>query len=213
VKIDYTAAEIDAYVAYLISKACGGWTPDDRRRKAAEIMERVRNPAALKDSYFAKMYSFGLYCTSEIPDSILMWSHYADNHRGFCLEFSGLGSLHPHGSPFPVSWKVEYAEERPLVDITETMRDVDTDHIVRLGLLTKSKEWAYEREWRALETTGTGVRVLPRGTLSGVVLGARMTKPDESRVRSWAGMHPTPIRLRRARLSEEHFLLELEDVA
>jgi hypothetical protein len=176
-------------------------------------MARVMNPAALKDWYFTLMYGFGLYCVSEIPDSILMWSHYADNHRGFCLEFSGLGSPHPQGSPFPVSWKVNYEDERPLVDITETMRDIDTDHIVRLGLLTKSKDWAYEREWRVLETTGTGVRVLPRGTLSGVILGPRMTRPDELRVRSWAGMHSTPIRLRRARLSEEHFLLELEDVA
>jgi hypothetical protein len=28
-----------------------------------------------------------LYCLTPEPCSTLMWSHYADNHRGICLEF------------------------------------------------------------------------------------------------------------------------------
>jgi hypothetical protein len=42
--------------------------------------------------------------SSEVSDSILMWSHYADNHRGFCVEYGlrGLASEHP----FP-TWPFE----------------------------------------------------------------------------------------------------------
>ena len=29
----------------------------------------------------------GVACFSEANDNILMWSHYANNHEGFCLEF------------------------------------------------------------------------------------------------------------------------------
>lgn len=29
-----------------------------------------------------------IYCLSEVNDSLLMWSHYSDSHKGFCLEFS-----------------------------------------------------------------------------------------------------------------------------
>ncbi len=29
-----------------------------------------------------------IYCLTPDADSTLMWSHYADNHRGICLEFS-----------------------------------------------------------------------------------------------------------------------------
>ena len=32
--------------------------------------------------------SFGIACFSETYDSLLMWSHYADYHRGICLEYS-----------------------------------------------------------------------------------------------------------------------------
>lgn len=31
--------------------------------------------------------SRGVCCFSETSDDILMWSHYADNHKGFCLGF------------------------------------------------------------------------------------------------------------------------------
>ena len=31
--------------------------------------------------------SFGIICFSEIPDSLLMWSHYATNHQGFVFGF------------------------------------------------------------------------------------------------------------------------------
>lgn len=32
--------------------------------------------------------SMGITCLSEAPDSILMWSHYANNHRGFCVSYN-----------------------------------------------------------------------------------------------------------------------------
>ncbi|KNE87154.1 hypothetical protein PSTG_19467, partial [Puccinia striiformis f. sp. tritici PST-78] len=31
--------------------------------------------------------SIGIFCLSEKPDSELMWSHYADSHQGFVIEF------------------------------------------------------------------------------------------------------------------------------
>src|ERR1700704_3968385 len=34
-----------------------------------------------------------IYCLTPIPHSILMWSHYADNHRGVCLEFDTANRL------------------------------------------------------------------------------------------------------------------------
>lgn len=37
----------------------------------------------------AKMQHQGIACFSAKVDDLLMWSHYADGHRGFCLEFEG----------------------------------------------------------------------------------------------------------------------------
>jgi len=31
--------------------------------------------------------SFAIYCLSSKPNDILMWSHYANSHKGFCIEY------------------------------------------------------------------------------------------------------------------------------
>jgi hypothetical protein len=62
---------------------------------------------------FAKICSF-----SEAPDTLLMWSHYADHHRGFCIEYD-LESL---GNPshfflrslYPVLYSQDFYDLGPL---------------------------------------------------------------------------------------------------
>jgi hypothetical protein len=53
-----------------------------------------RGPAAVQkilfglyDSGVSYISKYRIYCLTPCPRSILMWSHYADNHRGICLEF------------------------------------------------------------------------------------------------------------------------------
>ncbi len=55
--------------------------------------------------------SFGVLTLSEIPDDILMWSHYANNHEGICLEFDP--RLHP--GAFPRLSPVRYQEAYPYI--------------------------------------------------------------------------------------------------
>lgn len=61
------------------------------RAQMAELFQKVED--VQKD-----LYEVGVLCLSELPDSMLMWSHYVDSHMGICLEFdtacqmgSGLG--------------------------------------------------------------------------------------------------------------------------
>jgi len=48
-----------------------------------------------------------LYCLTPDPCSTLMWSHYADNHRGICLEFDTTNPL------FSDALEVAYRSEYP----------------------------------------------------------------------------------------------------
>jgi hypothetical protein len=189
-KRNYSDEEIKNYSKYLVNKKLPGLPRADRRKKAAEIKRRMRRPWELEQLYFEQMYSYGLYCLSGKFDNILMWSHYADNHQGFCLEFSG---KEPQVSPFPVSWPIIYQKDRPIVDRTVTAGDIYTDEIVRPGLLTKSLDWEYEKEWRALRIEGTGPMQLPKGLLTAVILGAKMKLEDREQILSWARQHPTPL--------------------
>ncbi|MEH6486835.1 MULTISPECIES: DUF2971 domain-containing protein [Pseudomonas] len=54
----------------------------------SRVHERTR------DYYFNRVQrGIGVFCVTTIPDNILMWSHYANNHKGVCLEFCGLNDF------------------------------------------------------------------------------------------------------------------------
>ncbi|MBL7690386.1 MAG: DUF2971 domain-containing protein [Flavipsychrobacter sp.] len=73
-----------------------------------------------------------LGCLSEICDSILMWSHYADNGKGICIEYSNI----PQKSTFPVA----YSNRLPTFSLSK--KNIPTSFLI------KAKDWSYESEWR-----------------------------------------------------------------
>lgn len=121
-----------------------------------------------------------MFCLCEEPDNSLMWSHYADSHRGFCLQFETrlLGN----------TYSVEYCERRPQVDymLGSTRRQV---HVT---LLTKAAEWSYEREWRMIDLhQGACVRTFRPTALSAVIFGCLMPSSDRDTIRQWVQAGPT----------------------
>jgi len=88
----------------------------------------------------------GVLSLTEKYDNLLMWAHYARSHEGFVVGFKTSEPFLNWRSPSRAHSdimlrKVRYSRRRPTVKfLTET------------GLIffyfTKSKEWAYEQEWR-----------------------------------------------------------------
>lgn len=83
--------------------------------------------------------------------SIIMWSHYADQHRGFCMEYD-VHSLPPNNLFVRMMYPVIYSEK--LFDATSyylaALRDRERFNMLfsALASLYKSPEWGYEKEWR-----------------------------------------------------------------
>ena len=58
----------------------------------------------------------GLYCLAEAPDSVLMWSHYGRDHKGYCLAFEATN----YTVVFGEAQKVRYSDTYPQVDFFKT---------------------------------------------------------------------------------------------
>lgn len=86
--------------------------------------------------------TFGIFSLSAVSDSILMWSHYSDSHRGFCVGFDSdiLYQLSGHFR------KVIYDDVFPEVGLL----DDSLDGFLKL-FITKSTDWSYEKEYRILK--------------------------------------------------------------
>lgn len=106
-------------------------------------------------------------CLSERMDSKLMWSHYANKHYGFCLEYDFTCSWNKWKYPdffnaVLMLLPVMYSDKRPLVSKAFTnpqsmmyyMKNgsfpTASTRSMIYGLLSKSEDWAYEKEWRII---------------------------------------------------------------
>ena len=120
----------------------------------------------------------GTLSLSGTCSDMLMWSFYADWHRGICVGF-----LPSKECPFFARFKqVQYFEDRVAQDrFLETGLTADLDQ-----RLFKSHRWAHEQEWRIILPGASGLRIeYPREALSRIILGAEITDELRSIVLGW----------------------------
>jgi hypothetical protein len=95
----------------------------------------------------------GVCCFAGSAKNDLMWSHYAEGHRGVCLQFERVRDI----ATFSQALRVHYEPGLP------TLNYIDHDEFARgLGrmLFSKSPDWRYERENRIF-LDGQANRYLP----------------------------------------------------
>ena len=52
------------------------------------LKAETKKSAKEMQNLFTRMrFGIGVSCLSELDDSLLMWAHYANNHRGMCVEY------------------------------------------------------------------------------------------------------------------------------
>lgn len=135
---------------------------------------------------------FLIGCLATDPKNRLMWSHYADSHRGFCIEYD-FNSLKDEVLPFPII----YSENRPLVpwkaaiDHTQESMEAATADLT-LGLLTKDKSWEYENEWRVLLPAANPPDL--KVPITAIYLGAHITSENKAIILEIANNHKIPVK-------------------
>lgn len=128
--------------------------------------EKIKNIIS-DGSYERKLFSdlakdFGVTCFNRNPLSILMWSHYAEKHKGILLEFK-ISKDDPDFDFIP--HEVLYLDEFPVIGKDGKILD---------AFLIKSKEWYYEQEYRAIKKLKKGEKIFEFSRekhLSSVIFG------------------------------------------
>jgi Protein of unknown function (DUF2971) len=164
-------------------KAAGdrrGLSPAQRLQQKGQFVARLKT--RIEDDTFANdlLRQVGVVSLSKNGLNILMWSHYAQQHRGFVLEFripvmgtpADLGLATDRLLPFPVKYKLD----RPVIQIGAS----NTEGLVETALLTKSIDWKYEAEERVIsEDRQPGIFPYRRDDiLCSVIAGMRMSEAN-----------------------------------
>lgn len=174
VLLDLPKTKREQHVSKLVDKYLFAKDTDASwRRKIRDIQERLR-----------------VFCLTEDPLSILMWSHYGSNHTGVVLCFDTSTLENSFSRPLEA---VQYKSELPcLLDYKEWYRSImfglpreRTEGIYEALCLTKHEGWKYEKEWRFVWTSPPGTigefqdYTFSSEALIGVIYGCRVPSKDK----------------------------------
>lgn len=131
----------------------------------------------------------GVLCLTENCESILMWSHYADGHQGFCMEFERTenSELDDLETPRPVS----YSPDCPNIDLDEQWRLTDVEAFRRelcKLVFVKAEGWKYEMEWRCFYEEGNRLVDYP-GKLKAVIWGMHTSEASKNAIKDLLKNH------------------------
>lgn len=154
---------------------------DQRISESAEILRST-------------MDILGILSLTDVADNVVMWAHYAENHRGFVIEFDTQyspliqqsGESGWEGRPVPVI----YRESRVQVPCDSASLELPDDVV-----LVKTSAWQYEREWRVVRNRELANRTVSYGgidvslfsidpqAISAVYVGSEASTQTENRLR------------------------------
>ena len=147
---------------------------------------------SLRDTFDELRNTMGVSCLSESDNSLLMWAHYANNHRGMCVEYDLLGI---NSALKFTAVPVIYSQERACFNFfkLESMQN-DAMSLFVQSLTSKSLEWSYEKEWRIIrdqESCDNRWNTDRKGALlemirpSSIILGCAAEQEFEKEVRKY----------------------------
>lgn len=129
----------------------------------------------IRDKQQEYLSQIGCTCFSVTNKYILLWSHYADGHRGFCLEFETTFD------PFQNAKKVIYGEDYPKWNVLQLLFGDDESKLendVLLPLTRKHKPWKYEKEWRVFHREPNKLYGYETNALKAVYFGLAVNTAD-----------------------------------
>jgi hypothetical protein len=162
--------------------------------KAKEVNRLIDEKRYMDDQYMAHMHKqslsklnqkYGVLSLTPINDNILMWSHYANSHKGFCV---GMDSEKLYesigGSLGTVNYSDSYPEISPNMDLVEQMI---------LQTRSKAHFWGYELEYRHIKNIeNERIFTLVPDTITEVILGAAISIEHKTEILDVVkAKHPT----------------------
>jgi len=185
-------------------------------------LARENSYKQIKEQWSEFIPDFRILCFSEVYDHPLMWSHYADSHKGVVLGFQSVDS----SSIWNVSQPVTYQDSPPMwasrdewVSILTGQANLDLTSVFTKYACTKTPEWAYEKEWRIISFCRKGETghysdygFNPR-ELKSVYLGCDIPKEEADEIALLLQYDLAHVKLYRASKIERERRLSFEQVA
>lgn len=136
---DGTKDELRRHALHQLLLRCPEFSPAKRLAEAPKLV-RFWQTADLSAMLHEVLERIGILSLASSWQQMSMWTHYADRHRGICIEFAG------EQAPFLAAKQVTYV---PAADAIRRFHD-SSDEVIQKSVFTKLTAYEYEQEWRVI---------------------------------------------------------------
>lgn len=147
----------------------------------------------ISKSYVEKNYQNGICALTTKANDLLMWAHYSNDHKGFCvgidsqklLEFQIMYAKNSH--EVVELLKVQYSDDFPNINFFQSMLKTNREWAQDILLLfsSKSRHWEYEEEYRLLLHGKAKVSVpIGHDAIKEIILGCKISKKNKDNILS-----------------------------
>jgi hypothetical protein len=163
----------------------------------------------------------GILSLSKSQYNVLMWSHYGNEHKGFCLGFDLSQKFIKHNEEYDIigASDVYYCKTNPFfdffMDIAESKDSLQWDKfwlsLLNLELIAKSEAWKYEDEVRVVRRKSEPVSFDPTELVE-VIFGLRTLEKHEEKIRAILKEEEWQhVKYKRVNRKGKGFMLEIVD--
>lgn len=220
VQVDIPADSTELERVLLKKLAMGGMELGAAVIRAREIVAEGSARVIHQVAFDAASQSLGIHCMSgpssdkserrsTSPRHLLMWPHYADDHKGVCLQFHTTRDPAMFGEFNPIEYSDEFINLPIDADLAQRAFEI------KKVLYRKSTAWRYEHEYRRLmEGKANQLVAFRPAALTGLILGVRCTaKPLDlvmDLLQQRAALGLPPLRIFRALRHDSAYRLVIE---
>jgi hypothetical protein len=137
----------------------------------------------------------GILSLSENSDNLTMWAHYAEDHKGFVVGFDTNKLISSQNQILIKLRKVLYTCERPklnLFELDETREERNAKWRNNF-YFRKSKDWAYENEWRQINKLNTAdsssnenyLYKINKESIACIIIGCKMEDNNKEKITAY----------------------------
>lgn len=173
-----------------------------------------------REAYQNVNNDIGILSLTKNWNNTLMWAHYTNSHKGFCVGFD------PNDEYFQNYLSNDRKKSKTVKEVVYSDKRVEIP--MELGkkklefepYITKSADWEYEEEVRVISTlnlsdkkiNGNPVDIhlfkVPHKSIKEIVAGANMDKKDEDLIREFCSKNK--VQFFKSKISDEKFNMERE---
>jgi hypothetical protein len=181
-----------------------------------KIEEFIKNPQLVKKGrgllnvdLEKNLSTCGILCFSAKITNMLLWAHYANGHKGYCIAFHK-DKLLKFTDSIGILAGIKYQKTYPKINY---FASYDSHKKISKIIFTKSKDWEYEEEWRLfIPTIEERLLSIPDTCIASVYLGLKMSPEDKDDILNTAQKRKLQLPLFQIYNSESKYALSVKKI-